>query len=84
MRQPTGDPIGARDIAANEDGFVTILVNSVFASFSADGRSWEPIDLSGLIGECELGVVDEDVSTEGDPCHLADVAAGPAGFIILA
>ena len=48
---PTGDPIAGRDVAANENGFVAILINSVFASFSADGRTWEPIDLSGVAGD---------------------------------
>jgi len=80
---PTGDPIGARDVAANENGFVAILFNSVFVSFSADGRTWEPVDLTGVLAECGLGVVDSDTSTDGDPCYLADVAAGPAGFVIL-
>ncbi|MDG2112912.1 MAG: hypothetical protein P8N02_09905 [Actinomycetota bacterium] len=80
---PTGDPIGAHDVAANENGFVAILFNSVFASFSPDGQTWEPIDLTGLVGGCGLSVVDQDVSTPGNSCGLVDVAAGPAGFVIL-
>jgi LPXTG-motif cell wall-anchored protein len=79
---PTGDPIAAHDVAANEDGFVAIISDPAFASFSADGRTWEPIDLAGTMPGCAVGVVDEGLSA-GDLCYLADVAAGPSGFVIL-